>query len=225
MAVGRRAVAYPDRPTRTSARKLPTGSPPAGSLPPGKWHAVDDGAIGESNETNNVGELTVRVQGNKVEDGSFEQPNDTGTGPAAWTGSDTSAGRTSWSDGGTDGSQGATITGTGGSVLLGGSPSWTSAAIDVAPGETLDLVASVRTNGASSAPAIGLAYLGAAGQVLDTVRLATAPLTTVGFATLEGTVTIPTGVSKVRVILLGFAPTDTHTSGTVVFDDIGLYAT
>jgi hypothetical protein len=40
---------------------------------------------------------------------------------------------------------------------------------------------------------VGLVYLGAAGQVLDTVSLITAPLTTSGFATLEQAVTIPAG--------------------------------
>jgi hypothetical protein len=46
---------------------------------------------------------------------------------------------------------------------------------------------------ASSAGSPGLVYLGAAGQVLDTVSLITAPLTTSGFATLEQAVTIPAG--------------------------------
>jgi hypothetical protein len=36
-------------------------------------------------------------------------------------------------------------------------------------------------------------------------------------------VTLPPGVAQVRVILLGFAATDTRTSGTVTFDDVGLY--
>jgi hypothetical protein len=101
---------------------------------------------------------------------------------------------------------------------------WTSAPIAVAPGEVLDLVASVRTNGTSSAPAVGLAYLGSAGQVLDTVRVLTAPLFTDGFRTLETLVTIPAGVAEIRVVLIGFAPTDTSTSGKVIFDNVGLYA-
>jgi hypothetical protein len=66
--------------------------------------------------------------------------------------------------------------------------------------------------------------LGAAGQVLDTVKLITAPLATSGFATLEERVTIPAGVAEVKVVLTGFAPTDTSTAGTVTFDDVGLYA-
>jgi len=182
-------------------------------------------ALDESDDTNNAGVLTVQVKGNKVTNGSFEQASTDGSGPAAWTASDTGAGDASWSSGGgTDGSQGAAISGTGGSVALAGAPTWTSAPIAVVPGEVLDLVASVRTNGTSSAPAVGLAYLGSAGQVLDTVRMLTGPLSTDGFRTLETSVTIPAGVAEIRVVLIGFAPTDTSTSGKVIFDDVGLYA-
>jgi hypothetical protein len=87
----------------------------------------------------------------------------------------------------------------------------------------LDLVVSARTSDASSAPPIDLVYLGAAGGVLDTARALTVPLATDGFATLERAVTIPAGVAEVRVVLRGFAPTDTRTSGSVTFDDVGLY--
>jgi hypothetical protein len=31
-------------------------------------------------------------------------------------------------------------------------------------------------------------------------------------------------VAEVKVVLTGFAPTDTRTAGTVTFDDVGLYA-
>jgi hypothetical protein len=169
--------------------------------------------------------LTVQVKGNRVTNGSFEQQNTEGSGPAAWTGSSTDAGQaSSSSDDGTGGSNAAVITGTGGSVALAGAPTWTSDPIDVAPGEVLDLVVSADTNGMSSAPGVRLAYLGAAGQVIDTVRVLTAPLSTDGFATLENTVTIPAGAAQVRVVLTGFSPTDTRTSGTVIFDDIGLYS-
>lgn len=66
--------------------------------------------------------------------------------------------------------------------------------------------------------------MGPAGLVLDTARTLTAPLSTVGFATLERAVTIPAGVAQVRFVLTGFAPTDTRTSGTVTFDRVGLSA-
>ena len=82
----------------------------------------------------------------------------------------------------------------------------------------------MRPAGASSAPGLSLAYLSATGQVLDTVKLLTAPLSTDGFAQLEKAVAIPIGVAEVRIVLTGFAPTDFTTAGTVTFDDIGLYA-
>lgn len=88
----------------------------------------------------------------------------------------------------------------------------------------LSLRASVRTDGVSSAPSIGLAYLGPAGDLLETVTVASAPLRTDGFAVLDKLVTIPAGVAEVRVVLTGFSATDLATRGTVTFDDVGLYA-
>lgn len=41
---------------------------------------------------------------------------------------------------------------------------------------------------------------------------------------LAKTVTLPPGAASVRVVLTGFAPTDLKTGGTVVFDDVGLFA-
>jgi hypothetical protein len=125
---------------------------------------------------------------------------------------------------GHQGSRGASITGTGRSAALSGTPSWSSAPISVVLSEVLDLIVSVKAAQASSAPSVNLVYLGAAGLVLDTVRTLTAPLSTDGFVTLERAVTIPAGVAEVRVVLAGFASTDTKTSGTVTFDHVGLYA-
>jgi hypothetical protein len=182
------------------------------------------GAVTESEEADNSGRLPVSVKGNKVTNGDFEESNAAGDGPEAWSGSG-GAGTTSWSeDGGTDGSHGAAASGNGGNATLLGVPTWTSAPIDVAPGEVLSLRVTVSTDGVSSAPAAGLAYLGAAGELLSTVRLMDVPLDTGGFTTLETVVTLPPGVAQVRVILFGFAPTDLQTAGTVIFDDVGLYA-
>lgn len=75
----------------------------------------------------------------------------------------------------------------------------------------------------SSAATAGLVYLGVAGQVLNTITLVTAPVTTAGFNKLEQVITIPQGVAQVRVKLVGFAPTDTATAGTVTFDEVGLF--
>jgi hypothetical protein len=179
--------------------------------------------ITESIENNNGGTFTVEVQGNKVKNGSFEQSNSAGSGPEAWSGSSTGAGSASWSDGGSDGSKSASASGNGGSAAASGSPSWTSDPIAVVPGEVLTLTVSVQSQAASSTATAGLVYLGAAGNVLSTVNLITAPLTTTGFAKLQQAVTIPAGVSQVRVKLVGFSPADLRTSGTVRFDEVGLF--
>lgn len=146
------------------------------------------------------------------------------SGPANWSGSSTGAGSATWSDGGSDGAKSAGASGNGGNAATSGSPAWTSDPIAVTPGEALTFVASISAANASSAATAGLVYLGAAGNVLQTVNLLTAPLTTAGFQTLEKAVTIPAGVTQVRVKLLGFSPTDLRTSGTVRFDQVGLFA-
>jgi len=181
-------------------------------------------AVAESSEDNNSATLQVRVRGNKVENGDFEQSNAAGTGPEAWTGTDTGAGTTGWSeDGGSDGSRGATVTGSGGNALLAGVPTWTSDPIAVDPGEVLDLRVLVSAEGMSSAPSVGLAYLGETGQVLETVPVVDVPLVTDGFATLEQVVEVPPQVAQVRIVLFGFSAGDLRTAGTVTFDEVGLY--
>jgi hypothetical protein len=180
-------------------------------------------AVLESNENNNSGTYTFEVQGNKVKNPSFEQQNAAGNGPEAWSGSSTGAGSASWSEGGSDGAKSASASGNGGNAAASGSPSWTSDPIAVVPGEVLTLAVSVQSQAASSAASAGLVHLGAAGNVLQTVNLITAPLTTSGFAKLQQTVTIPAGVAQVRVKLVGFSPADLRTSGTVRFDEVGLF--
>jgi hypothetical protein len=197
-------------------------------------------AVDESNENNNSSTVTVDVKGNKVRNSSFESGSTTNSsstttmqagtstastsGPAYWSGSSTGAGSAIWSDGGSDGGKSAATTGNGGNAATSGSPSWTSDPIAVTPGEALTFVVSISSVNASSAATAGLAYLGAAGNVLQTVNLITAPLTTTGFAKLEQAVTIPAGITQVRVTLVGFAPIDVRTSGTVKFDEVGLFA-
>jgi hypothetical protein len=179
--------------------------------------------VAESNEGNNSASYSVTVQGNKVKNGSFEQSNSSGSGPEGWSGSSTGAGSATWSNGGSDGSRSAATTGNGGNAALAGAPSWTSDPIAVTAGEVLTLSLSIQSDAASSAPTAGLAFLGAAGNVLSTVNLITAPLTTAGFTKLQQTVTIPAGVTRVRVTLSGCSATDTRTSGTVKFDEVGLF--
>lgn len=88
----------------------------------------------------------------------------------------------------------------------------------------LDVSTQVKTSGLSSAPTLGLAFLGPAGNVLSTLKTLTAPLTTNGFASLANTITVPIGAVQAKVVLKAFAPTDTHTAGTVTFDDVGVYS-
>jgi hypothetical protein len=179
--------------------------------------------VTESNEGNNSSTATVNVQGNKVKNSSFEQGDSSGDAPEGWAGESTGAGSATWSDGGSDGAKSAGASGNGGNAATSGSPSWTSDPISVTPGEALTFAVSISSVNASSAASAGLVYLGAAGNVLSTVNLITAPLTTAGFAKLEQAVTIPAGVAQVRVKFLGFSPTDLRTSGTVKFDEVGLF--
>ena len=183
------------------------------------------GAVNESNETNNSSTLAVTVQGNKVKNGSFEQANSNNSGPDGWSGSSSGAGTTSWNQGGSEGMKSVSITGNGGNTALSGSPSWTSDPVAVSAGESLALAVSVRAVDASSSAAAGLAFVGTAGQVLNTVTLITTPLSTSGFVRLEQVVTIPQGVTQVRVKLLGFSATDLATRGSIVFDEVGLFST
>jgi CARDB/Cadherin-like domain len=180
--------------------------------------------VNESNESNNSRTLVYTVQPNQAGNGSFEDDDAEDDRPDRWSDSDTDAGTATWADGGSDGLKSVSLTGTGGSVATGGSPTWTSAPIEVTAGTLIDLQASVRASGASSAATAGLVYLGPLGNVVDRVTLLTAPLSTAGFTTLEQAVTIPAGVASVQIVLSGFAATDLATAGTVTFDDVGLFA-
>jgi serine protease AprX len=183
-------------------------------------------AVAESSETNNSANLTVSIRGNKVQNQSFEQPNSSGTAPDSWQGQSTGAGSTSYnqnSSNSSDGNDSVSITGTGGSAALAGTPTWSSAPFAVNPGELLTVAVDVKSVGLSSAPSLSMAYLGPAGELLNTVKVLTAPLTTTGFSTLSTQVSVPLNVTSVRLVLAGFAPTDTKTTGTVTFDNVGVW--
>lgn len=156
-------------------------------------------------------------QANRVRNGSFEQPNEQATGPAAWTGTSTEGGSASWSSGS------VWLTGNGGSVLLLGSPCWTSDPIAVNPGETLALQATVKSVAASSPAGAGLVYLDALGQVVGSVTPISVPVDSGGFTTLESRLVVPAGASQARVVLGAFSPFDTSAAGTVTFDEVGLF--
>ncbi len=104
-------------------------------------------------------------------------------------------------------------------------PTWTSAAIAVTPGELLTLSIDVKAINLSSAPQVNIVYLGAAGQLLSKVTALTAPLTTDGtYVNLQRTLVVPANVTSLRIVLAGFAPTDTRTAGSVTFDNVGLFS-
>jgi hypothetical protein len=182
-----------------------------------------NGQVAESNESNNTRELTYTVQGNQVQNGSFEADGDGNGQPDGWSGESTGAGTASYSDGGSDGQKSVSTSGSGGNAAVAGSPTWTSAPIAVTPGTLMDLQLSALASGASSPASAGLVYLGPLGNALDGASLITTPFTTAPFAQLERAVTIPAGVANVRVVLTGFSPTDLATRGTVTFDDVGLF--
>jgi hypothetical protein len=76
----------------------------------------------------------------------------------------------------------------------------------------------------SSAPSLNVLLVDATGKVLSTVAgISTTLITTAGTQEVLGEITVPTGITQVRIQLTGFAPTDTKTTGTVWFDDIWLW--
>ena len=179
--------------------------------------------VAESAEANNARTGTVTIRGNKVRNASFEDDANADGAPDHWSSQSTGAGAAQPAAGGSDGATSAGTTGNGGNAALHGSPTWTSAPIAVTPGTVLDFEAALDTTSLSSPASAGLTYLNALGGVVGRVTLATAPLSTAGFATLEQVVTVPAGVAQVRVVLTGFAATDLATAGTTSFDDVGLF--
>jgi hypothetical protein len=179
------------------------------------------GTVAEAVDGNNAATLTVTVKGNRVTNGSFEQADSTGTGPEAWQGSSTEAGSTSWSQDG-EGDRSASISGTGQSAALYGAPTWTSAPVAVLPGELLTLSVDATCVGLSSAPSVGLVYLGAAGEVLGAVSLISLPKVTNGLITVQQVLTVPANVTALRIVLTGFSATDIRTAGTATFDNVRL---
>ncbi|HEV8534886.1 MAG TPA: S8 family serine peptidase [Candidatus Limnocylindria bacterium] len=173
-------------------------------------------AISEIREDNNSASRIVNVRGNRVRNGSFEQQTSSGQ-PDGWTPSG-STGTSNDPTLATDGTRSVSVIGTGGPT--GGS--WTSSPFGVTAGETLVVSVSVRGFGASSAPSLTLSFTGLSGKVISTAIGATGAAGS-AIGTLTGTVSVPAGATGATVTLQGFAPTDLHTTGTVVFDDVGAY--
>ena len=176
--------------------------------------------VAESNENNNRGTITVTIRGNKVTNGSFEQAS--GSSPSGWSGTQGTGYDTSGSNA-SDGTKSVRATGNGGpaGVL---NPAWTSSAIAVRPGEVYNLAVSLKTQSLSSSPSLKVVQLDALGNILSTVTgIATSVSGTTGMQQVLGQITIPQGVTQVRLTLSGFSPTDLTTNGTVWFDDVWMW--
>ena len=184
-------------------------------------YADPAGLVAESNEANNQAQRTITIRGNKVTNGSFEQSS-TGAAPDGWSGTQNTSYDTSGANA-SDGTRSAGVTGTGSAASL-LAPAWTSAPIAVAPGETYNLAMTVTTRGVSSAPGLQVTYLDLTGKVLSSVMGVTTNIAGDMLAQqVTGKITIPAGVSRIRLTLAGFSPTDLSTRGTVWFDDVWMW--
>lgn len=214
-------------------RSAPVAVPASGSVPVSfSWnthgvngdHAITavvdpDGAIPESDETNNSISRTITIRGNNVTNGSFEN-SVTGASPDGWTDS----GATSYDTTGDHASHGSDAVGATGTGATLGTATWTSAPIAVSPGQTYDLAMAVSTVDASSAPSLAVSWLDSAGTALGQVTQITTALTGDSPVTqVTGRITAPEGVSKARLTLNGFALNDLTPAGTVWFDDIWMW--
>lgn len=179
-----------------------------------------DEVIAETDEGNNAASEEVSIRGNKARNGSFEHSSD-GASPDGWS----STGNAGYDTGGDSAGDGTavSVTGAGGPASL-GNPAWTSEPIPVTPGGTYGLAMTVITQAASSAPSLRVEYLDVTGQLVTTVTGLASGLAGDSAATqVVGEITVPEGVTQLRLTLLGFAPTDPHTTGVVWFDDVWLW--
>jgi hypothetical protein len=177
--------------------------------------------VAESAENNNQAQRTITIRGNKVTNGSFEQSSSS-TAPSAWSGSQGTSYDTSGANA-SDGTRSAKASGSGGPATA-LNPAWTSNPIAVTAGGTYNLAMTVKTQGLSSSPSLNVTFLNAAGSVVSTVTGITTSVTGTGAAQqVLGQVTIPAGITQVRLKLVGFSPTDLTTGGTVWFDDVWMW--
>jgi hypothetical protein len=146
-----------------------------------------DDTVPESNEADNALTRTITVRGNKVQNGSFEESAD-GSAPDAWEGGSGTAYDTS----GAHASDGEAAVGLKGGLL---GNRWTSAPVEVAPGETYGLALTFT----GTAPAVSVSFLDGAGSALGTTSVPVTGLT----GELTGRIDVPLGASALRIGLAG----------------------
>ena len=179
--------------------------------------------ITEKDESNNSAKRLITIKGNKVQNGSFEQSSN-GTTADRWTGT-AGTGRDNSGLNAVDGRAAASGTAAFGNKLFGEAIELFSENIGVDPGEVLDLALSVKTVDASSAPSVQVQYLTAAGAVTSTVTALASSLSGTNPATqLTGRITVPAGITQLRLVLVAYGPTDMNRTGSVYFDDVWLWS-
>jgi hypothetical protein len=158
-----------------------------------------------------------------VQNGSFEQPA-TPTSPSSWTGTKGTAYDTSGQNAVDGRATAAALAQALPVEEIAEADKWISDTIGVQAGEVLDVAVFAKTVNASSSPSVHVSFLNSAGAVMSTVNAITSSLSGTNAATqLIGQVTIPAGVTGLRIVLLGFAPTDLSRTGAVYFDDVWLW--
>ena len=155
------------------------------------------GAIAEADETNNAATRTFFVEGNKIQNGSFETDADASGSPDSWS----SSGTAGYEGSGSDGQR---------SVSAGPGGTWTSAPVAVEPGKSYE--ASVAAFGAGGTLAVQ--QLAADGRILATAAHGVLPTMLYGLVSLP--VTALDGAAQVRIVLIG------GLGGTTTFDDVWL---
>ena len=180
--------------------------------------ADPDNLIVEKDETNNTAKRLITIKGNTVTNGSFEQSS--GTAPTGWTAS----GGTSYSTSSSYAVDGKAAVAVLADAVTGQSGEWVSGIIEVTAGTVYDLAMTVTpVNAPTAAPSLRVSLLGPTGTVTSAITALAAPAGGTTATQLIGQVTIPTGVSQIRLVLAGFAPADLRPAGTVWFDDIWLW--
>lgn len=168
-------------------------------------------AIAESNEADNAITRLIKVRGNKVTNGSYEESADR-THPDGW-----STGGARYDSSGTHASDGTDAIGLPGGLLT--AASVTSAPIPVDGGATYSFAGSVVSG---KAPAVSVTFLDATGAAVGSVvKPATTLFDEAGTDVATGKLTVPAGATQVRLTLA--APTSLTGGETTWLDDVWLW--
>lgn len=176
-----------------------------------------DGSIPESNESNNELARTITVRGNKVTNGSFEQSS-TGSAPDGWTGTGSGASYNQTGEHSTDGTDAVGITR---SLTTDGT--WSSDAIKVTAGESYSLAMNMKPAATDLVPQLNVTYLDSTGSIVGAPLTITTDGATTAKPLAIGRLTVPTGVSQLRLTLGTATPSTLASPQTAWVDDIWMW--